>query len=175
MGTVVMSAGTFQWYQEKKSEEIMQSFANYVPQDVSVMRDGNLIKMKAVNLVPGDIVMLSAGEKLPADVRIISCTGDMKVDNSSLTGEAEPQQRGINCTCSNAMETENLAFLGTLVLQGKGEGMVYATGDNTLLGKIAALANGSSKTQSTFAEEVEHFVGLVSFFLFLFNFFFELC
>ena len=159
---VVVSAGTFQWYQERHSEQIMESFASMAPQKIVVIRSGQHKQIEACELVPGDVVLLTAGAKLPADVRIIEASSDMQVDNASLTGESEPQDRSANCTSKNPMETANIGFLGTLLLKGKGKAVVYNTGDDTLLGKIAALAGKSKQEKTTFTKEVEHFVSMIA-------------
>ena len=92
----------------------MESFKNFLPQNCSVIRGGNVRIVEAEKLVCGDIVLIKFGDKVPADIRILQ-SREMKVDNSSLTGESEPQLRSNRCTHINASETKNLAFFGTLV------------------------------------------------------------
>merc|ERR1719310_7909 len=91
-------------------------------------------------LVPGDVIFLEAGLRIPADVRILHCTEGMEVDNSALTGESVPEPR-VACVEGEAvpiMEARNVAYCGTTVLQGNATCMVHSTGDGTFLGKIAA-------------------------------------
>lgn len=95
----------------------MDSFKNMVPQFALVIRDGTKLTMKAEELVIGDVVEVKFGDRVPADVRIIEARG-MKVDNSSLTGESEPQSRGPEFTNENPLETKNLAFFSTNVVEG---------------------------------------------------------
>ena len=85
-----------------------------------------------------------------------------KVDNSSITGESEPQVRAVEFTNPNPAETKNLAFFGTLVVQGNGKGMVINIGDCTMMGRIAKLASKKDKTPSTIAIEIESFIQKVS-------------
>merc|ERR1719361_1204960 len=93
LAVVVTMTGTFGYYQEAKSDDIMEGFKNLAPEDVTVFRDGRPQTIEPRDLVPGDIIEIRYGMKLPADVRVLECSKDMEVDNASLTGEAEPQKR----------------------------------------------------------------------------------
>ena len=86
----------------------------------------------------GDVVLCKGGERIPADVRILKCEG-MKVDNSSLTGESEPLSRSPEAGHQMPLEAKNIAFFSTSCVDGIGVGLVIATGDNTVMGKIAKL------------------------------------
>jgi len=90
----------------------------------------------AAELTLGDIVDIKYGERCPADLRIIECRGFM-VNNSSLTGESEPQARSPDFTHENPLETKNLAFFSTNAVEGTAVGMVVNIGDNTVMGRIA--------------------------------------
>ena len=114
---MVVVTGIFSYYQESKSSKIMESFKNMVPQYALVMRDGKKITMKAEELTIGDVVEVKFGDRVPADIRVIEARG-MKVDNSSLTGESEPQSRGPEFTHDNPLETKNVAFFSTNVVEG---------------------------------------------------------
>merc|ERR1711879_280841 len=142
LAAVVTMTGCFSFYQEAKSDDIMSAFKNLEPDDVECWRDGKISKISPRGLVPGDVVNVMYGMKMPADLRIIQCSPDTEVDNASLTGESEAQKRKwttVNDEDANPMEAENLLFFGTSLLKGKGQGMVFNTGDNTLMGQIAAL------------------------------------
>merc|ERR1740123_1209108 len=89
---VVTVTGVFSYYQESKSAKIMESFKNLVPQYALAIRDGEKVNIKAQELTPGDVIEVKFGDRMPADMRVVESTG-MKVDNSSLTGESEPQSR----------------------------------------------------------------------------------
>merc|ERR1712226_1812676 len=106
---VVVITGIFSYYQESKSAKIMESFKNLVPQYAVVRRNGEKITVKAAELTLGDIVDIKFGDRVPADLRVIEARG-FKVDNSSLTGESEPQTRSPEFTNENPLETRNLAF-----------------------------------------------------------------
>ncbi|CAG8703075.1 9822_t:CDS:1, partial [Funneliformis caledonium] len=97
----------------------------------------------------------------PADLLIFAAT-DMKVDNSSLTGESEPQERMKTNTFKNPLEATNVCFNGTLVVSGEGYGIVIRTGDHTVLGQIAGLTAGEEKNKSPLAQEIDDFVKLIA-------------
>ena len=90
---VVLATGIFSFVQNQKSDSLMKSFANMLPPKVLVMRDGKTANEDAVKLVPGDVVLVNAGDLIPADLRILECSDNLTVDNASLTGEAEAQKR----------------------------------------------------------------------------------
>ncbi|KAI0303351.1 aminophospholipid-transporting P-type ATPase [Multifurca ochricompacta] len=152
-----------EFYQLQKSEAILASFLAMIPPSCRVLRDGALANVPAASLVKGDIVLVCVGDKTPADLLIFAAT-DFKVDNSSLTGESEPQERGPNYKGSGArpVEAENLAFNSTLVVNGEAWGVVVRTGDRTLIGQIAQLTGGESGNESPLAVEISRFVMMVS-------------
>ncbi|PAV77191.1 hypothetical protein WR25_11642 [Diploscapter pachys] len=127
---VVAGTGLFDFYPERKSGNIMKSFANMIPPKAHVVRDGNSREINVSDLVVGDLVRIRGGDKVPADIRVTQARG-LKVDNSSLTGESEPQSRGPQFTSQNPLETKNIVLFSTNVLEGSGEGIVVLTGDRT--------------------------------------------
>ena len=97
------------------------------------------MEINAVELVPGDIVEIPNGSNIPADVVLIK-TNEMKVNNASLTGESEDMLRLPEEKSQNIFESPNVAFFGTSCTNGNGYGIVFKTGDNTVIGQIANLA-----------------------------------
>merc|ERR1712180_207246 len=158
---VVTVTGIFSYYQESKSAAIMESFKNLVPQFAKVIRDGRKIEIEAKELTLGDIVDVQLGDRIPADIRILDSRG-FKVDNSSLTGESEPQLRTPDFTNENPLETKNLAFFSTNAVEGTATGIVVNIGDNTVMGRIAGLASGLDSGQTPIAKEIEHFIHLIT-------------
>ena len=138
---VVVITGVFSYYQESKSSKIMESFKNLVPQYALCLRDGEKVNIKADELTIGDVVEVKFGDRIPADIRVIEARS-FKVDNSSLTGESEPQTRTPEFTHENPLETRNLAFFSTNAVEGTCKGIVVNIGDNTVMGRIAGLASG---------------------------------
>merc|ERR1712214_260656 len=161
LSAVVTVTGIFSYYQEAKSAKIMESFKNLVPQYAVVRRNGEKITVKAAELTLGDIVEIKFGDRVPADLRVIEARG-FKVDNSSLTGESEPQTRSPEFTNENPLETRNLAFFSTNAVEGTCVGMVVNIGDNTVMGRIASLASGLETGDTPIAREIEHFIHIIT-------------
>ncbi|XP_060643414.2 potassium-transporting ATPase alpha chain 2 [Anolis sagrei] len=161
LSLVVILTGMFAYYQESKSTNIMASFSKMIPQQALVLRDAEKKEIPADQLVVGDIVEIKGGDRIPADIRLIASQG-CKVDNSSLTGESEPQSRSCEFTHENPLETKNIAFYSTTCLEGAATGMVINTGDNTIIGRIASLASGVGNEKTPIALEIEHFVHIVA-------------
>ncbi|XP_023801835.1 potassium-transporting ATPase alpha chain 1-like, partial [Cyanistes caeruleus] len=115
---VVVVTGCFGYYQEFKSTNIIASFRNLVPQQATVIRAGQTLQVNAAELVLGDLVEIKGGDRVPADIRILAAQG-CKVDNSSLTGESEPQTRSPECSHESHLESRNIAFFSTMCLEGE--------------------------------------------------------
>ncbi|KAH3704300.1 sodium/potassium-transporting ATPase subunit alpha-like [Dreissena polymorpha] len=158
---VVVVTGCFSYYQDSKSSRIMDSFKNLVPQYALVVRNGIKKDIRASELVLGDIVEVKFGDRVPADIRVIQAQG-FKVDNSSLTGESEPQSRSAEFTHENPLETKNIAFFSTNAVEGTCRGVVVKTGDNTVMGRIANLASGLEVGETPIAKEIAHFIHIIT-------------
>merc|ERR1712213_95656 len=161
LSAVVTVTGIFSYYQEAKSAKIMESFKNLVPQYAVVRRNGEKITVKAAELTLGDIVEIKFGDRVPADLRVIEARG-FKVDNSSLTGESEPQTRTPEFTHENPLETKNLAFFSTNAVEGTAVGIVVNIGDQTVMGRIAGLASGLASDDTPIAKEIAHFIHIIT-------------
>ncbi|XP_033166189.1 sodium/potassium-transporting ATPase subunit alpha isoform X2 [Drosophila mauritiana] len=161
LSAVVIVTGIFSYYQESKSSKIMESFKNMVPQFATVIREGEKLTLRAEDLVLGDVVEVKFGDRIPADIRIIEAR-NFKVDNSSLTGESEPQSRGAEFTHENPLETKNLAFFSTNAVEGTAKGVVISCGDHTVMGRIAGLASGLDTGETPIAKEIHHFIHLIT-------------
>jgi sodium/potassium-transporting ATPase subunit alpha len=134
---------------------------NMIPAKAMVIRDGKIQQIDASHLVVGDVVYLQSGAKTPADVLVYSAS-DCKVDNSSLTGESEPQERSKDNDMQNPLEASNLMFNSTLVVSGEAYGIVVRTGDHTIIGQIANLTAGEEKGQSPLSREINDFVKIIA-------------
>lgn len=161
LAVVVFVTGCFAYFQERKSSKIMESFKKMVPQQARVIRDGETDTVPAEEVVIGDLVEVEAGDRIPADLRVIEAH-QFKVDNSSLTGEAEPQIRTTELTNENPLETRNLAFFSTNCVEGTGRGIVICTGDRTVMGRIAGLAAGLEMGEAPIAREIQHFIHIIT-------------
>lgn len=139
----------------------MAQFKNFIPPVCTCYRDGQLKNIPAAELVPGDVVEVKIGENVPADVVLFKTT-EMKVNNASLTGESEDLLRKPEEKNKNIFESKNVAFFGTSCTNGQGTGIVFKTGDNTVIGQIANLAQSASTGKSPIAQEIEHFIHLIA-------------
>lgn len=124
-------------------------------------RDGKLLQREASSLVPGDVVFVRMGDKTPADILVFAAS-ECNVDNSSLTGESEPQERTKDNDMQNPLEASNLMFNSTLCVSGEAYAIVIRTGDSTVLGQIARLTAGEEKMISPLAHEIDNFVKLIA-------------
>merc|ERR1719322_641941 len=161
LSAVVIITGIFSYYQESKSSKIMESFANLVPQYALCIRDGEKLNIKAEELTVGDVIDVKFGDRIPADIRVVEAKG-FKVDNSSLTGESEPQSRSPEFTHENPLETKNFAFFSTNAVEGTCRGIVVMCGDNTVMGRIAGLASGLDTGDTPIAKEIAHFIHIIT-------------
>ncbi|EFP77177.2 hypothetical protein PGT21_010835 [Puccinia graminis f. sp. tritici] len=152
-----------EWYQGQKADAILASFLSMMPPSCKIVRGGEISSIPAQELVKGDIVFIKMGDKVPADLVLFSAS-DVKVDNSSLTGESEPQERSVFAEGDpvRPVEARNLLFNSTLVVSGEGFGIVVRTGDHTFIGQIAGLTGGEADNKSPLAQEIDDFVKIIS-------------
>lgn len=142
-------------YQEYKAEKLTQVLNARTPQKVMVRRNGNEFMIDKKELVKGDIVILSNGQIVPADIRLIKNFGII-IDESALTGESigvSKQTEKMQKMPKGLHQMKNIVFSGTAVLQGGGEGVVVATGEETEFGHIISLTH-STKKRSSFLQQV---------------------
>jgi len=160
IGVVILNA-LFSYYQEHKAEKIMESFIDMMPTHIDVIRDNTKKEITADKLVPGDIIVLKEGDKIPADARIIEFYG-LKVNHSALTGESEPQLRKLEYTSENILESRNMIFSGTLVQTGTAKAVVYETGMTTQIGRIADLSKTTKFGETPIRKQLNHFIKIIS-------------
>ena len=139
----------------------MKSIKNMMPCSATVIRNGVEHKIPVEDVVIGDLVHLSYGNKVPADVRIIE-SHDLKFDKSMLTGESEAVEGTIECTDDRYVESKNIAFMTTLITNGQGKGVVVAVGDQTIMGRIAGLTSQTSNKETTLQKELRRFVNIIA-------------
>lgn len=134
---VVIINGFVGYWQERKAEESLDGLKQMMGQEATVLNEGQPLKLDSENLVKGDVVILKAGDVIPADLRLIE-VHDLTVEESILTGESEAVEKTVAVIPQNALAGDqlNMAFSGTLVQTGSAFGVVVETGDATEIGKI---------------------------------------
>ncbi|HOW13721.1 cation-transporting P-type ATPase [Methanosarcina sp.] len=158
---VVFLNGSFAFVQEYQAVKTMESFRKLLPPHAKVLRDGKLRDVLASELVIGDVILLEEGDKVPADGRLIEINS-LKVDNSALTGESEPQLRSLECFHSNLLECRNMVFSGTLVQSGNGKAVIFGTGRDTQIGSLAKLTEQTSSVDTPLRKELNRFIKIIS-------------
>ncbi|MFC1723752.1 cation-translocating P-type ATPase [Nanoarchaeota archaeon] len=161
VGVTILNA-VFTFIQEYKAEQAMKSFKKLMISQVVVLRNGQRHQISSTELVPGDIIILSEGDKITADARIIE-VANLKVDHSALTGESEPQLRSLKTTSKNILLSRNMVFSGTLVQSGSGKAIIVATGDDTQIGKIAQATQEVEVQASHLQLQIAHFIKIISY------------
>src|SRR4030043_1294250 len=146
----------FSLFQEARAEKAMQTLRHWMPEYAKVIRDGTLEKIQVKEIVPGDIIVLEEGDRVPADARVIEAF-DLWVNNVPLTGESEPQPRVAETvkTVEKAyLYSPNLIFMSTSVAKGQGKAVAYATGMGTQFGRIASLTQTIQEEDSPLQKEI---------------------
>jgi Ca2+-transporting ATPase len=144
--------------QEVKAEEAIESLKNMMTTEAVVIRDGKKISISSVDLVPGDIVLLESGSKIPADIRIIN-EKNIKVDESMLTGESVSvaKHNEIYSQDTTLNDRKNMLFSGTFVTYGRAKGVVVATSKYTQIGKIADLIDNTVSLETPLTQKISYF------------------
>ncbi|XP_039083252.1 calcium-transporting ATPase type 2C member 2 [Hyaena hyaena] len=137
IAVAVLIVVTVAFIQEYRSEKSLEELTKLVPPECNCIREGKLQHLLARDLVPGDVVSLSTGDRIPADIRLTEVT-DLLVDESSFTGEAEPCSKTDSLLTGGGDLTalSNIVFMGTLVQYGKGQGVVIGTGERSQFGEV---------------------------------------
>ncbi|KAI9029564.1 hypothetical protein CLU79DRAFT_884486 [Phycomyces nitens] len=159
---VVFLQAFFNAWQDWSTNRVMNSINNMLPTQTLVQRENNVITIDAIGLVPGDIVHVKMGNKIPADLRLIQVSDDLKFDRSVLTGESEAIPGTVDATDANVLESHNVAMMGTHCLNGSAVGVVVAIGDNTLMGRIARLSLSDNGARTLLQTEILRFVVIIA-------------
>ena len=138
--SMILISGAIRLIQELRAKNAAQQLNRLIHESITVRREGELIEISAEKLVVGDIVLLSAGDRVPADIRLTEVT-DLFISQAAITGESAILEKSCRALSYSSLETltqlENLAFMATTVISGKGEGIVLAVGKDTLYGSFA--------------------------------------
>lgn len=151
----------FNFWQDFSSSQVMKSINSMIPSTVPAIRNGLFATCEAKDLVPGDLILIKNGDRLPADVRFVSSeSSEFSFDRSILTGESKPIHATVKADSkdSNYLESCSIGLQGTFCVGGSGCGLVVATGDNTVFGQIARLSSDPKKGTSPLQRDIIRFV-----------------
>ncbi|MGZ4306437.1 MAG: cation-translocating P-type ATPase [Solirubrobacteraceae bacterium] len=159
---VIVLNATLAYAQELQAERATEALRELLPSRARVRRDGAELEVPAAELVPGDVVLLAEGDRLSADARLTD--GSVEVNMAALTGESQPVVRSASAVqrAQSVLESEDLLFAGTLCTGGEAEGVVYATGMGTQLGRIAALSQRVKPEISPLQRQVNRVAWLIA-------------
>jgi len=149
--------------QESRAEQAIRALSTAMTTEATVVRGGKSQRIPAAEVVPGDIVLIKAGDKVPADLRLIQ-TRDLQVDEAALTGESLPVQKKADELLppdTVLAERRNMAYASTLVTYGQATGIVIATGDNTEVGRISELIASAQQIETPLTRKLARFSKIV--------------
>lgn len=154
-GVVILNA-LLGFIQEGRAEKALDSIRNMLSAEARTVRGGNARMTPAEELVPGDIVLLESGDKVPADLRLADAN-NLRTEEAALTGESVPAEKTADPVAekSTVGDRDSMAFSGTMVVSGRGTGVVVATGSNTELGKINQLLAGVSALETPLLRQIK--------------------
>ncbi|GLA30049.1 hypothetical protein AnigIFM63326_008246 [Aspergillus niger] len=158
---VIILQASFSAFQDWSTSRVMKSILGLLPAEALVLREGNLVKLPATDLVAGDVVHISIGNKVPADMRIIKSSGDVRFDRSILTGESDEVEGATDATDQNFLETRNIAFMGTGVTNGNAVGVVVLTGSRSVMGRLASITADVKEKPTLIQKEITRFVRII--------------
>ena len=155
---VVLVNAIIGFIQENKALKAIGALAKTLVTEATVLRNGRKTRVNAADLVPGDVVLLQSGDKVPADMRLVRCR-DLRIAEAALTGESVPVEKAL-CVLpldSPLGDRKNMAYASTLVTFGQGVGLVVATGDRTEVGRISHLIATADDIQTPLTRRIAHF------------------
>jgi Ca2+-transporting ATPase len=160
---VVLLNAIIGYIQEFKAEESVRALKKMIVPHARVLRDRREKEVNSVDLVPGDIVLLSSGSRVPADLRLFK-TIELKVEEAMLTGESIPSEKNISTIKEDNLtpgDRKNMIFMGTAVVNGRAKGIVVETGQKTVLGQIAKEVREVSALKTPLQDKLERFAKLI--------------
>jgi len=154
----VLLAGVLGFIQEYRAEESIKLLKSLTSPEAMVVRDGKEVKVPSSVIVPGDILLLQSGDRIPADARLLEALS-LKIDESSFTGESTPVGKSTDTFPTGTPEPDrkNVAYTGTAVIYGRGKAVVTATGMSTAFGKLAGLLGEIERERTPLQEKLDQF------------------
>ena len=162
-GVVLLNA-IIGFIQENKALSALDALSKALVTEANVLRSGEKQRINAQQLVPGDIVFLQSGDKVPADIRLLQ-SRELQIDESALTGESVPVQKKTGCLIQETplADRTNMLFSSTLVTYGTAKGIVVTTGDNTQIGQISQLINSTELLATPLTRKIKTFSHILLF------------
>lgn len=164
---VVILNAIIGYLQEYKAEQSVRALKKMLVPRAKVLRDGIEREINSEELVPGDVVILHSGIRVPADIRLIHAV-ELKIDESILTGESLPAEKHYHTIKEENLtygDQKNMAFMGTIVVNGRARGVVVETGMNTVFGKIAKHIKEAETVKAPLQDKIQKFANLVGIFV----------
>jgi sodium/potassium-transporting ATPase subunit alpha len=159
---VILVNGVFSFWQEYKAERAVAALRQLLPQKLQALRGGQIAEVPAIDLVPGDIVLLEEGNTIPADCRLIEAFG-LRVNTATITGESLPKARNTEPSSEDSpLYAKNVVLAGTSVVSGQARAVVYATGMHTEFGRIAHLTQSAGNDTSPLQREIARLSRIVA-------------
>jgi len=163
IAAIVLLNAVVGFFQEYKAEESVLALKKMVVPKARVLRDGHEKEILSADLVPGDIVLIESGLRIPADLRLFR-TVELRVDEALLTGESIPVGKSAPALKEDNLtpgDQKNMAFMGTIAVTGRARGLVVATGARSLLGSIAEQVQEITKTRAPLQEKFDRFANII--------------
>lgn len=153
---VIAVNGTFSFWQEYRASTAIEALQKLLPSRARVVREGRLTQIESAEVVPGDVIALEAGDRVPADGRLLATTG-LRMNNATVTGESVPVSPvEAPSDEEEPLRSQNLVLAGTWVVSGKGRAVVFATGMRSEFGRIAHLTQSVGDVVSPLQREIAH-------------------
>jgi Ca2+-transporting ATPase len=163
---IVLATATLGFVEEFRSDKAVEALKKMAAPTATVLRDGKELKIAAGEIVPGDVMLLFTGDKVPADARLIEAI-NLKIDEAPLTGESSPVNKNVDvCGEETALnDRRNMAFTGTVVVYGRGKAVAASTGMNTEFGKIAKMVQMTEEEETPLekrTQSIGKWIGILS-------------
>jgi len=150
------------FFQENKTSQTLRTLKKVVKHEAEVVRDGNIKVIDSTELVPGDIIILNPGSKVPADGRIIECQ-NLKINEMALTGEWLPAKKISDVLPQDTplADRDNMVYMGTVVEDGRAKGVITAAGIQTEIGEVATIIKETKEEKTPYQKKLAHFSKIV--------------
>ena len=158
---VIFLQASFSAFQDWSTARTMKAILDLVPTDAVVLRSGVATRIPSTEVVVGDVVQLNIGNKVPADLCLLTTSGDVRFDRSILTGESDEIDGSLEASDTNFLESRNVALMGTMVTNGSAIGIVVLTGKNTVMGHITVSSSSIKEQPTLIQREITRFVYII--------------